>query len=263
MTPNSHHRLLAVISVACAIGAGCASHGSSTSPNGVEGKCTSPSSSQSAFSFYQQSFAACSASGPTAEATHVMLFAHDGKPGLAHAHFDLHIRNPTPGHLWLLLNAHGTFPASTLRMSVLRNKIETSVYLWSFAGFAKLNGGEVSSDFEALYIAPNADVTLHGLSVEALGPTPKVNLRFVDTLYIGGRWAEEWLGHANTLGPTGDIKLDHDWEPVIQRVEEAPYCTETEMQVVCAQSFDVAAPTAVPAPAASSAPSAMPSASAH
>jgi hypothetical protein len=149
------------------------------------------------------------------------------------------VHNPTPGHLWLLLNAHGTFPATTLRLSVLRNKIETSVYLWSFAGFAKLPGGEANSDFEALYIAPQADVTLRGLSVEAVGPTPKVTFRFVDTLLIGGRWAEDWLGHANTLGPTGDIKLDHDWEPVIQRVEEAPYCTETEMQVVCEQSYDV------------------------
>jgi hypothetical protein len=179
--------------------------------------------------------------------------------------FDLHIRNPLRNSVWLLLRGYGEFPASMKQVTVSRSAIADSVYRWELDGSTYHHTYHDIEDvhashFEALYIGLNADVTIHGLVVESWSPEPVVTLRFVDRIYVGRLSAPDWLGHDNAFGSygsKGDVTLPApygSWEPVIHRTEDSPDCTQTELRVVCTETFGLPPP----APASSAFPNAKP-----
>jgi hypothetical protein len=186
----------------------------------------------------------CDPTGPGVDAIPVGFAFGGRKPPAGYQSYDLHIRNPSPGKVWLLIQGDGAFPAATSSVTVERNRTEPAIFRWSFDGYsppireaglamADMTAGE----FRAFYVAPNADVTLRGVVIDTVGPPATVRIRFVDTMYIAGRWAQEWLGHDATIPLRGDVTLNREWERVIRREDEHPECAVAEVHVLCVEDI--------------------------
>jgi hypothetical protein len=153
------------------------------------------------------------------------------KPPAGYQRYDLHIRNPSTKPLWLVIDAYGAFPDSISSVRLERNlakrdQATESIFLWSVSGS--------SSALQAFYVAPFSDVTLHEVEIETTGPPATIPIRFVDRLELGGRWAQDWLGHDRTLPLRGEVTLERQWEPVIRR-EQHSKAVIVDVHVLCVQ----------------------------
>ena len=181
----------------------------------------------------------CSSPGPTVDATPLGFGTGGRKPPLGRQRYDLRVRNPSGYPLWLVLEGYGDFPAIVATVSVERNRTEPSVFVWSLEGFTP--AGEASR-LRAVYVAPDTDVLLRDVVVQAFGPPATLPVRFVDTMTIGRRWAQEWLGHDAKLPPRGEVALTDRWESVIRREPEARERVDAEVHVLCVQRIGTGGP---------------------
>jgi hypothetical protein len=184
---------------------------------------------------------ACHAPGPTVEATPRGFGTQGRKPPAGSQRYDLRVRNPSAYHVWLVLEGYGDFPAALTSLTVERNRTEPSIYVWSLDALSAPQdpGARVgsASNLRAFYVAPDTDVLLRNVVVQTVGPPETLPVRFVDTMYIAGRWAQDWLGHDATLPPRGDVPLTDEWERVMLREPDSRECLNTEPHVLCVQDL--------------------------